>query len=223
MNKIWTPKIFLPSLLEADPRLAAAKDALEPQFKALSDAALECLFLPRLDVLPEHILDLLAEQYHVDFYEPLTMSEDVKRDFIRNAILWHRFKGTPKAVETVLSRAFSIARVEEWFEYAGAEYFFRIHIDISSDDENTDQDALNRLRKAVVESKNARSWLEYYHFVLDCSDTVEPVDWQALLVQHELYDRYDYRRQAPAYDGLSAADGATVYGGFEAEVLSCFN
>lgn len=218
MNTIWTPKILLPSLLTADPRLDAARIALERQLQLLSEASRECLFLPRLDILPEHVLDLLAEQYHVDFYEPLGMSVEVKRDFIRNAILWHRFKGTPKAVETVLSRAFSLANVAEWFEYEGDPYFFRIHIDITSDDEDTDRDTLNRLRKAVRESKNARSWLEYYNFRLDSQDSLEPpVETQHFVARPDLFDRYDYRRQAPDFDGAFSFDGAAMHGGVQAD------
>ena len=217
MNKIWTPQISLPDILAADPRFAAARNALEPHLAHLSSASLECLFLPRIDILPEHVLDILAAQYHVDFYEPLGMSVDVKRSFIRNAILWHRIKGTPVAVETVLERAFAIARVEEWFQYQGEPYFFRIHIDITSDDEDTDRDTLNRLRKAVAESKNARSWLEFYNFRLDSADSVDHSDEHHIIATPELFDRYDFRRVAPSYDGAFFYDGATVYGGFEHE------
>ena len=223
MNKIWTPKIILPDILGADPRLDAARVALERQLQLLSEAARECIFLPRLDELPEHVLDLLAEQYHVDFYEPLGMSVDIKRAFIRNAILWHRFKGTPAAVEQVLSRAFSIARVAEWHEYGGEPYFFRIHIDITSDDEDTDRDTLNRLRKAVRESKNARSWLEYYNFYLATEETVTVADANSFVLKPDLFDRYDYRVIAAAYDSSASYDAATVYSGVQAADFEVFS
>ena len=213
MRDIWTPKIILPPILTADKRLAAAQTALEEQLRLLSDAALECIFIPRLDELPENVIDLLAESLHVDFYEPLGMDIDTKRSYVRDALLWHRIKGTPAAVERVLSRAFAKAQVAEWFEYGGDPYFFRIYIDITSDDEPADRDTLNRLRRAVHDSQNARSWLEWYRFRFDVEDTVEPTDEHHFTVRPNFYEQYDYGQPDFLYDGTGDYGGDNEYGG----------
>ena len=216
MNKIWTPKILLPDLLRADPRLAAAQAALEHQLRLLSEAARECIFLPRLDELPESVLDLLAEQYHVDFYEPTGMSIEIKRSFIRDALLWHRLKGTPAAVETVLRRIFRHSDVKEWFEYGGEPFFFRVDIDLDSDDEPADHDTLERMRKAVKESKNARSWLETYNLSIRPQDAVKTNDTRSETVFIDRVDAYDYRRALVDFSGAYSFDGSHEFVSFQA-------
>lgn len=230
MRKIWSPKIFLPRLLNDDERFNAAAIALEGALSDLSYAARECLFLPRLDILPSTMLNVLANQYHVDFFEP-DMSDDEKRALIRDAIQWHRRKGTPAAVEEIARKVYSGAAVKEWYEYDGEPYHFRIMQDITADDEPADRDTLDRLRAAVRESKNTRSWLDFYGFIITPEDTIEPYDPIAelnpLIVRN---DFYDYRRNPHFYDGdpdfgdylwfydgKLRMNGAGSYKGFDAE------
>lgn len=76
--------------------------------------------------MPENIVDYLARQYHVDFYQA-DLSLDAKRKLVKNSIIWHRHKGTKWAVEQVVSTVFEHpAHVEEWFEYGGDPYKFKI-------------------------------------------------------------------------------------------------
>ena len=201
MNKIWIPKIEIPAVLAADERLSAARTALETLLAALSTDARQALFLPRLNLLTGAILDILANQYHVDFYDP-NMTDEIKRRLIRDAIGWHRRKGTPSAVEEIARTMFNTAYVEEWFEYGGAPYFFRLVQDISSDDEDSDRGTINRLKAAVEESKNTRSWLEIIIFDIAHHDTIEPVDLTPQLdLALDSHDWYDYRRQVETFNG----------------------
>ena len=230
MRKIWTPKIILPPILEEDERLKASATALEGALSDLSYAALECLFLPRLDILPSNILNVLANQYHVDFYD-VSMSDEEKRSLIRDAIQWHRRKGTPAAVEEIARKVYGDAHVTEWFEYDGEPYHFRILQDITADDEPADRDTLDRLRAAVRESKNTRSWLDFYGFIVVPEDTVEAydptVEINPLIVRNDFYDyrrnpdHYDgrphYGKYLWFYDGKLRYDGAGSYKGFDAE------
>ena len=86
----------------------------------------EVLHLPRLNELSGTILDLLAEQFHVDAYDAINFSDEEKRNLIRQSIAWHRLKGTPAAVEMVLQDAFKDLRIDEWFTYGGEPYYFRL-------------------------------------------------------------------------------------------------
>lgn len=214
MRSIWTPEVELPRLLERDERLWAAREAIEPQLALLSKAALECLHLPRLRELPEPVLDLLANQYHADFYEPIGMDTDTKIALIEDALHWHFRKGTASAVEEIARKVYRLAEVSEWFEYGGEPYFFRIMQDITSDDEPVDAITLDRLRLAVNASKNARSWLEFFGFMLTSDEAIAPTDKGVLLnLLLDRKDEYDFRRGLAAHDGIADYGAANVFDG----------
>ena len=158
------------------------------------------MHLPRLDELDEQMVELLSNQFHVDFYDPKLSLED-KRDLVRDAISWHKRKGTASAVEEVAKKVYRDAHVVEWFEYGGEPYYFRILQDISLDDEDTGKDMLDRLRSAVAESKNARSWLEFFGFLLVTEDQIEAEEDRRLDLTQRYEDFYDYRRNLDDHSG----------------------
>lgn len=201
MISIWQPKILLPHLLENDARLNSARSALENALADLSRDSRLCLFLPRLNEIDGELLDVLANQYHVDFYES-DMPDDIKRSLITDSVLFHRRKGTPAAIEEVVRKLFAQADIEEWFEYGGEPYHFRLIQNISADDESADRRVINQLRAAVAEAKNTRSWVDYYGFVADMHDDPDAFDSVAFLNPVLFsFDRYDYRRHVFLFDG----------------------
>lgn len=147
---------LLPYSLSQDPVLVAMFEALVIQLKEAYDDADLLFDLVNIDNLPEPLLDLLAYEKHVDFYDnQLTIVQ--KRELIKASISWHRKKGTRWAVERVVSIVYPNANVYEWFEYDGHKYRFKIEVDepfIASKD-------MKRLRELVEATKNKRSWLEY--------------------------------------------------------------
>lgn len=121
----WLTRI-LPESSFLDPKIYASAEALDAQITAFHLAIREVLHLPRLNELSGTILDLLAEQFHVDAYDAINFSDEEKRNLIRQSIAWHRLKGTPAAVEMVLQDAFKDLRIDEWFTYGGEPYYFRL-------------------------------------------------------------------------------------------------
>ncbi len=111
--------------------------------------------IANFDKMPEAVVDLLAWQWHVDYYDS-TADVDTKRTMVRESLEVHRHKGTKHAVNTVLSAINPGYYVEEWFEYGGEPYRFRLI--------ETDGDKISyseaEIIKAVNESKNVRSWLD---------------------------------------------------------------
>lgn len=85
---------IMPESLSGIKEVQNAAAAIDPALGSVSRDIREALLLYRLDELPEPVLDLLAWQYHVDIYEPLTLPVDQKREQVKNAILLHRRKGT---------------------------------------------------------------------------------------------------------------------------------
>ena len=160
MRKIWRPLIYLPTILHNDYNVLAAKLSLEEQLSKLASAAREVMHLPRLDELDETMVELLSNQFHVDFYDPKLSLED-KRDLVRDAIGWHKRKGTASAVEEVAKKVYRDAHVVEWFEYGGEPYFFRINADISDDREDVDAVIMNELINCIIQIEPKERYRPY--------------------------------------------------------------
>lgn len=159
---------ILPSSISGDATVKDIVQAISSRLTQLGEQAELVLILPRLKKLPEEIVDELAWQYHVDFYD---VAADIikKRELVRKAIARHRYKGTPAAVEEVCSAAFDTAEVVEWYEYGGEPYHFRVRMVQES---IPDETAMAEMVKAVNSAKNTRSWLDSLVFCYRPKGTV---------------------------------------------------
>ena len=147
---------ILPPNLLADEQINAAAQALDDELQKVTAAIRETLILPRIDELPEAVIDLLAWQLHVDFYEELTTLAE-KRNAVKQSIAMHRVKGTRMAVELALHMVYTSGEVSEWFEYGGRPYYFRVRFIHPETIRTEDVDRVIRIINTV---KNTRSWLE---------------------------------------------------------------
>lgn len=85
---------------------------------------------PCIDRLDEAVLDILAYDLKVDWYDydyPIR----AKRELIKGSILAHKRLGTVYAVETVLNSLYPGSEIEEWFDYGGEPGYFRINVDVT--------------------------------------------------------------------------------------------
>ena len=64
--------------------------AISSRLAQLGEQAELVLILPRLKKLPEEIVDELAWQYHVDFYD-VAADIAMKQELVRKAIARHRY------------------------------------------------------------------------------------------------------------------------------------
>ena len=119
----------------------------------------EVLIYPAIDMLGSELINTLAIQMHCDFYDD-TLPLDVRRNLVKNSIAWHRIKGTPAAVEQMIQTVYQTGVVEEWFDYGGEPFFFKVNL---GDSQITTQKIKN-LIKMINASKNVRSWLEVLRF-----------------------------------------------------------
>lgn len=146
---------ILPPNLRHDTNVRASAAAFDKEFREVSGLLNLLLLYSNLDMLPEKIIDELAWQEHVDFYDQALPIEK-KRELVRQAKATHRHKGTPWAVDQVVSTAFDDAVVSEWFEYGGSPYHFRV----TTTDRVTDERKLAGIVRAINSVKNTRSHLE---------------------------------------------------------------
>ena len=198
---------ILPESIRGDPKIQAAAGALDAELQAVTEDIKENLLISRIDELPEKVLDLLAWQWHVDFYRPLGMDIDTKRRLIRESIAWHRIKGTPAAVEKVLAAAFVESWVEEWYEYGGSPGYFRVTIS----DVITDPEQQADILAAINSAKNERSWLEALRYLLVLKDELTASDLLALLEETGFIERYPWQGRF--------ANGAYLAGGEHGEAF----
>lgn len=116
---------MLPDNLKRDPNIQAAAQALDAQLQGLSEQIMNLPRFSRLDKLTDDEADELAWQFHVDFYDAGLPIEQ-KRQLVKNAFLFHRRKGTPAAIEELITILFGEGKVEEWWEYGGEPGMFQV-------------------------------------------------------------------------------------------------
>lgn len=151
---------ILPGSIASDKTVQDVAKAIGAKLQLINRQTELILLLPRLDELSEALVDELVWQYHVDSYDYQADIEK-KRALVRNAIAWHRYKGTPAAVEEVCSAVFQSAKVFEWWEYGGEPYHFQVRL-IEQGIPN--QSVIDNLQHAIQQTKNTRSWLDGMSF-----------------------------------------------------------
>lgn len=159
---------ILPSSIASDKTVQDIAKAISAKLQLINRQTELILLLPRLDELLEALIDELAWQYHVDFYDYQADIEK-KRALVRNAIAWHRYKGTPAAVEEVCTAVFRTARVFEWFQYDGEPYHFQVRL---IEEGVPDEKVIDNLERAIQVTKNTRSWLDGLSFYRELMATI---------------------------------------------------
>lgn len=152
----------LPEVLRNDKNMSALAAAIADVLAARPDEIQQLMIYSRIDELPEDLLDILAEDFKVDWWDgDYTLEE--KRQTLKDSWRVHRMLGTKAAVETAISAIYPETQVSEWFEYGGEPYHFRLLID--STYEGVDPAKHQRVLDRVEYYKNLRSVLdevEYY-------------------------------------------------------------
>lgn len=87
---------------------------------------------PDIDRLDEKLLDTLAYDYKVDWWDPdYGLTE--KRRTLKGSWRVHKKLGTRFAVRTALQAVFPKSDAEPWFLYEGKPYHFRLNIDLTEE------------------------------------------------------------------------------------------
>jgi phage tail P2-like protein len=141
--------------MQRDPSVQGFCAALNQQFLDVAAQVQNILIYSRIDELPEEVLDILAWQFNADWYDAESDVE-TKRQAIKDALLLARIRGTPAAVQRVVEIYFGDGRVEEWFDYGGQPYHFRI---VTNNPEAT-QEKASLLIQAVNAVKRSSARLD---------------------------------------------------------------
>ena len=152
----------LPDVLKSDESMAALVVSVAQVLSERLSEIQRLTIYSRIDELPEELLDILAYDFKVDWWDgDYTLKE--KRKTLKDSWRVHRMLGTKAAVETAISAIYQNTQVSEWFEYNGEPYHFKLLIDATY--ENVDPAKHQRVLDRVEYYKNLRSVLdevEYY-------------------------------------------------------------
>lgn len=154
-QKIHLLKI-LPKNISADNNIQELSSVLDDELQKICKVVDNLNLIDKIDVLPEEIVNLLAWQWHVDYYDN-TLPLQNKRRLVKESIRVHKTKGTAWAVENVVKSALGDSRIEEWYEYGGEPYTFRIINEVNTVGKSISMD---KLVKCINSVKNVRSHLD---------------------------------------------------------------
>ena len=168
MAKIIHDLSFLdiaPPSISNDKTVKSIITAINPELKSVSEAISDAFIISRINELPERVIDLLAWQWHVDFYEP-DLDLATKRALVLASIKYHKKKGTKYAIKTALEALGFVPTIKEWFEtdMGTAPHTFSITGHYKDDEINVDflgEDTEEILKRVVEITKPVRSSLIY--------------------------------------------------------------
>ena len=146
---------ILPSSIAGDEKVKAAAAALDDELTTVNTATDRVRNLWNLDEADEDLLKTLAWGFHVDFWDD-DFSKEQKIEVVESALALHMKRGTPGAIEHILQNILGGGIVEEWFEYGGRPFHFRVVSNAGAEDEKQD----TQLRAAIEWAKNERSVLD---------------------------------------------------------------
>lgn len=145
---------LIPAFILADRNGYALAKGVEKLLRIMEDTvrdALDAFSDP--DKMPEWRLDELAWEYNC-LYD-YDADVEAKRQWIRDAVSLQAALGTPQAIYNYLNAYFDQVELEEWWQYGGQPYHFRVSVSGAWNEKNEAW-----LKKAIEYSKNVRSVLD---------------------------------------------------------------
>lgn len=192
---------LLPGSIRDDPKIARITEAVDPFISSITQETNIPVLLARIDELSEPLMDLLAWQFHVDFYEPLGLSLEAKRRLVKGSILWHRRKGTPWAVVRLLKDLGLRARYMDWWKFGGTPYTCRVRVAMGLSSMEKDS---SLIRRAIESAKSARTHL-------DAIEIVMAIGEEKIAEERSIMDSLAAMEESFPWVGLSY-DGFWTYG-----------
>ncbi|MCD7918653.1 MAG: phage tail protein I [Clostridiales bacterium] len=122
----------LPRALQYDEDAAAFAKAFAALLHENANLLFNVGFYYRIGELTETVCDILAADLHVDWYD-YKADLETKRSVIASSVYVHKYAGTPAAVLRVIEDAFTSGSVEEWFDYGGTPWHFKITATLSAE------------------------------------------------------------------------------------------
>lgn len=146
---------LLPGSIAEDETIKAAANSLDEELQNINSGINEILIYSRIEELENaDLLSHLAWAFKTPFWDE-SLSLEKKRQLIKQSIAWHKRRGTPSAVEDVITTVLGTGLLLEWWEYEGAPYHFKV-----STEGVLEEDDYSTFFEVVDSVKNKRSVLD---------------------------------------------------------------
>lgn len=127
MTDLWGTGLIegLPSAVADEPWIRIMDKVYRERHQHEMDAAERIHIYTLIDSQPEEILDVLATQFKVDWYDanyPL----QAKQNIIKTALEVRRYYGTDWATLKAISAIYPRSEIEQWYDYGGTPGHFRV-------------------------------------------------------------------------------------------------
>ena len=161
MNKLEQASYteIFPENLKKYKNLTAFSKNIEKAFKTYIVNKIQNLALfYNLEIQEDKVLDEIAWFFNIDKYR-IDLDREIKIKLIKSAYWVHSKKGTKAAVISQLKNLNYEIKIEEWFEYGGRPFTFRL----ITGNESKDKNWLKNVLSLIEEYKNVRSILEAFY------------------------------------------------------------
>lgn len=126
-------------IADAVPQVVATQDWVRAMAASLGiihrktlDFADKSQIYTALDDVPEVVLDTLAVNWKIDWYDTAYSAEQ-KRRIIKSALTVRRLMGTVGAVKLQVDSIYPGTTLQEWFEYGGTPGCFRLDVNLTDE------------------------------------------------------------------------------------------
>ena len=147
-------KEWIPQFIYNDRNGYALAKAIETGMQVMNNAisdGIKCM--SDYDSMPEWRLDEMA--WETNCLYDYDANIEIKRLWIKKALPLYRLYGTPSAIEQYVGSYFDAVELQEFWEYYGEPYHFRVTVEGSWTPERE-----TWLKKAISYAKNVRSVLD---------------------------------------------------------------
>jgi len=158
-------RFTLPPALKGDEAASALAEAAAGVLAERLSETDRLRIFSAVDTLPEDVLDILARDFKVDWWDPdFTLAQ--KRRTIKSSFRVHKRLGTQAAVDEAISAIYPDSKAEPWFVYGGEPYHFRFKINTENAAENLEADLAKQAKILQLAKyyKSLRDHLDEMHY-----------------------------------------------------------
>lgn len=161
-------------IVDGVPRIVAGQEWVQALSEALGvlhektlDFADASQIYTALDTAPEDVLDALAVNWKIDWYDTGYTVEQ-KRKIVKTALTVRRLMGTVRAVKLQADAIYPGTDVEEWFDYGGDAGYFRLFVNITDSSEENPMIVMppEEIERRLVTAKRWSAHMESFSYMV---------------------------------------------------------
>lgn len=169
-------------ITDALPKVVASRDWVKALSRALGVVhettlgfADKSQIYTAIDTAPEIVLDALAVNWKIDWYDT-SYSLEKKRRIVKTAMDVRRIMGTARATRMQADAIYPGTMLEEWFEYNGEAGYFRLFVDITGSTEKNPVIAygFEAMQRQLTAAKRWSAHMESLSYMVRRALTVKP-------------------------------------------------